>query len=136
MQANQVPCNGCTACCKNEFIILQPDDGDVIASYQTRLAAHPREPRLVHVLLKKPNGDCIYLGDGGCTIHDRAPYVCKVYDCRKFLRLISNLPPVERRRVFADPLMKDRLAAGKKRLETLGRGKIAIPHLPAPSDRR
>jgi Fe-S-cluster containining protein len=37
------------------------------------------------MLAHKPNGDCIYLGDGYCTIHDMAPAVCKAFDCRKWL---------------------------------------------------
>jgi len=29
-----------------------------------------------------PNGDCVYLGDNGCTIHGRAPALCRAADCR------------------------------------------------------
>ena len=30
---------------------------------------------------------CVYLGDAGCTIHERAPYVCRKFDCRvRFLQ--------------------------------------------------
>jgi hypothetical protein len=43
------------------------------------------------VLNRKPNGDCIYLDDNGCTIHDRAPKVCREFDCRTlFLRSDRN----------------------------------------------
>ena len=31
----------------------------------------------------KPNGDCIYLGNGGCTIHESKPRMCREMDCRK-----------------------------------------------------
>ena len=30
----------------------------------------------------KSNGDCIYLGDTGCTIHARRPQMCRELDCR------------------------------------------------------
>ena len=42
--------------------------------------------RQIFVLRRQPNGDCIYL-DGGCTIHDRAPTVCRVYDCAAAYRM-------------------------------------------------
>ncbi len=34
------------------------------------------------MLAHKPNGDCIYLDDHGCRIHDRAPSLCRIADCR------------------------------------------------------
>ncbi len=36
------------------------------------------------MLAHKPNGDCWYLGDGACTIHDEAPLACKRFDCREW----------------------------------------------------
>ena len=34
------------------------------------------------MLAHKPNGDCIYLYDTGCSIHNMAPSLCKSADCR------------------------------------------------------
>jgi hypothetical protein len=34
------------------------------------------------MIAHKPNGDCIYLAERGCSIHDRAPSLCKAADCR------------------------------------------------------
>ena len=34
------------------------------------------------MLAHKPNGDCAYLVESGCSIHDRAPSLCKSADCR------------------------------------------------------
>jgi hypothetical protein len=34
------------------------------------------------MLAHKPNGDCIYLDEHGCSIHGRAPSLCRVADCR------------------------------------------------------
>jgi hypothetical protein len=39
--------------------------------------------RLGRALKRLPNGDCIYLGPDGCTIHDHAPHVCGRFDCRE-----------------------------------------------------
>jgi len=34
------------------------------------------------MLANKPNGECIYLTENGCSIHDNAPSMCRVADCR------------------------------------------------------
>ena len=73
------------------------------------------------MLRRRENGDCIYLAEGGCSIHGRAPKVCQEYDCRlDFL----NTPPEERlRQVRAGEAPVAIFKAGHKRLHTLtGRG--------------
>jgi hypothetical protein len=42
---------------------------------------HPYIPGAL-MLAHKPNGDCIYLVESGCSIHDHAPSLCKSADCR------------------------------------------------------
>lgn len=42
-------------------------------------------------LARKPNHDCIYLTDAGCSIYDRRPIVCREWDCRNYVNH-SNLP--------------------------------------------
>ena len=74
---NFVPCNGCTLCCQGDAIRLTEDDNP--ENYITE--PHPyidNELMLAH----KPNGDCIYLNESGCTIHERAPSLCRSADCR------------------------------------------------------
>ena len=68
---------GCVRCCKGDAIRLLP--GDDTASYKT--VPHDRFANQL-MLAHKPNGDCIYLGDGGCTIHPRRPQMCREMDCR------------------------------------------------------
>ena len=67
-----VPCNGCRACCIGWDVKLQPADD--WSQYE----------HTDGVLNRKPNGHCVYLGDEGCTIHDKAPEVCRRFDCRVF----------------------------------------------------
>lgn len=93
-----VPCNGCTACCKNEFKMLLPEQGDDVNSYQVEWIDIPKLGRRP-MLANKPNGECVYLTDAGCSIHDRAPTICRAFDCRRFFRLHSR---AERRRMVAD----------------------------------
>lgn len=72
-----VPCNGCTLCCQGDAIRLTEEDKP--EDYLTE--PHPYisgELMLAH----KPNGECIYLNETGCIIHERAPSLCKSADCR------------------------------------------------------
>jgi Fe-S-cluster containining protein len=61
------------------------DKGDDPAQYQTAVCFHPgKEPFLI--LDRKDNGDCVYLDEHGCTIHDRAPFICRDFDCRQLFK--------------------------------------------------
>ena len=61
---------------------LQPDKGDDPSQYQTAMC-HPGQGRAPYMILDRhANGDCVYLGAHGCTIWDRAPVVCREFDCR------------------------------------------------------
>lgn len=77
LPTTHVPCNGCTLCCQGDAIRLLPEDR--APDYQT--AAHPYLPGAL-MLAHKPNGECLYLGEAGCTIHGRAPSLCRSADCR------------------------------------------------------
>lgn len=88
-----VPCNGCTECCRHGGIVLIPEHDDP-ADYLTT------EVDGIHLLQVKPDKSCVYLGEQGqgCTIHDRAPIVCRMFDCRDHWRKTSR---AERRRLVA-----------------------------------
>lgn len=78
-----VPCAGCTACCQGTAVRLHPEHGDDADKYQTDLYDDGR-PMLAHA----ENGDCFYLDRAtGCTIHERAPWTCRQFDCRSLLVL-------------------------------------------------
>ena len=95
----QVPCNGCTLCCRQEMIWLHPEDGDP-AQWMTVPAVHPLTGEPGRALAKKPGGaECVYLGAHGCTIHGRAPIICRVFDCGQAFAILSR--PERRRRVRA-----------------------------------
>ena len=72
-----VPCNGCTLCCQGDAVRLEPEDR--VEDYETE--PHPYI-RGALMLAHKPNGECVYLAEGGCSIHDRAPSLCRSADCR------------------------------------------------------
>lgn len=73
----EVPCNGCKLCCQGDAIRLEAEDR--AEDYQTE--PHPYIPGAL-MLTHKPNGECMYLDERGCSIHDRSPSLCRVADCR------------------------------------------------------
>jgi len=77
LKTTYVPCNGCILCCQGDAIRLNEEDNP--EEYLTEL--HPYIPGAL-MLSHKPNGDCIYLDENGCSIHGRAPSLCRVADCR------------------------------------------------------
>ena len=85
-QATDVPCNGCTACCRSsQFVTISPDELDTLAAIpQALLFPAPRLPRGHMVLGYDEHGACPMLVDGGCSIYEHRPRACRTYDCRVF----------------------------------------------------
>lgn len=116
---NPVPCQGCTACCRGEMVVLFPEDGDDPARFEHTEV--PSEYGPILVVKHKENGDCVYLGPQGCTVHDNAPVVCRKFDCRAyFLSMTRN----ERRMHEKESIKQggDKSAifrAGRQRIHTL-----------------
>jgi Fe-S-cluster containining protein len=73
----EVPCSGCTLCCQRDAVRLEREDR--VAAYRTE--PHPYIPGAL-MIAHKPNGECIYLNEHGCSIHSRAPSMCRSADCR------------------------------------------------------
>ncbi len=77
VEIREVPCNGCTLCCQGDAVRLLAEDRGIDYAAEP----HPYAPGAT-MLAHKANGECIYLGPGGCTIHDHAPSLCRSADCR------------------------------------------------------
>ncbi len=73
----EVPCRGCTLCCQGDAVRLEEED--LNRGYRTE--PHPYLAGAL-MIAHKPNGECVYLEDGGCSIHDHAPSLCRAADCR------------------------------------------------------
>lgn len=111
-----VPCNGCTLCCRRDMIMILPEEGDDLESYEHEIRTIPGVGSIATVK-KGANGFCIYLGENGCTIHERAPTICKTFDCRDLYRMKTRH---ERRRLIATGMAsKAVFDAGRERLHTL-----------------
>lgn len=120
-----VPCNGCNICCRRDLLVLHPEMGDDPAQYRTTRISHPFTGEPVHALQHQPNGDCIYLDRRtGCTIHDRAPAICRTFDCRELLLNLSAVAPRAALRKMArrrGPLSADLLRQARRLLRAEGR---------------
>jgi uncharacterized protein len=83
---SDVPCGGCTACCRSsQFVHIGPDETDTLAHIPRELLfPAPRLPRGHVVLGYDENGHCPMLGDDGCSIYAHRPRTCRTYDCRVF----------------------------------------------------
>jgi Fe-S-cluster containining protein len=77
-----VPCGSCRLCCQTLIVPLALEE---YHQYEGNWAwvTKPNGERLGRALKRLPNGDCVYLGEKGCTIHGRAPHVCQRFDCRE-----------------------------------------------------
>ena len=80
----EVPCGNCTRCCHGDAVRLLPSDD--LSQYKTE--PHPYIPK-ARMLAHSPNGDCVYLGLGGCTIHDTKPLMCREMDCRRIAQAVT-----------------------------------------------
>ncbi len=117
LRPSNVPCNGCTACCEHDLIVLHPEMGDRVSEYQAVMVDHPLSGQRVWALRHRPEGGCVYLGEKGCTIHGRAPAICREFDCRK---MVERFGVGKMKQVIRAGLAdKEVMEAGLARLNTL-----------------
>lgn len=102
-----VSCGTCKACCVNTLVLLYPEHGDDTSKYETEdLDGRKR-------LKVRENGECIYLGERGCTIYKDRPIICQSYDCaQQFASLDRN---ARRYAIKKGIMTKEIMAAGRKR---------------------
>jgi len=83
---SDVPCDGCTACCRSsQFIHIGPDESETLARIPGELLfPAPGWPRGHLVLGYDERGHCPMLIDDRCSIYEHRPVTCRTYDCRIF----------------------------------------------------
>ena len=111
---SDVPCAGCTACCKNEIVLLFPERGDKVELLDHYEIETPQGT--LRALKRKDNGDCIYMQRDGCAIYANRPSMCRAFDCRLWYQRFQAMKKRDRKRHGEH---NDVLAAGKARLLTL-----------------
>jgi hypothetical protein len=75
-----------------ELIPVRHEKGDDPMSYDSFEAVNPTTGKLERFLRHQPNGDCIYLGPSGCTIHGRQPATCKAFGLPDLFPLAQQAP--------------------------------------------
>ncbi len=117
-ERTDVPCGGCTECCRsNQGLVLHPEQGDEVDSYQFQVLAHRATGEPVFALATSESGQCVYLGSNGCTIYHRRPLLCRSFDCRQHYLI---LPRQDRDNLVRIGLSSRAVFnAGKSRLKTL-----------------
>jgi Fe-S-cluster containining protein len=114
-----VPCGGCTLCCRTLIVPLSVEE---VASGQYKWAWITSQDgkRLGQALQRKPNGDCIYLTEKGCSIHGNAPHVCAAFDCRTLFQKSDRAG--RRQAIKSGKLQKSLFDKGREMLEIHGPG--------------
>jgi Fe-S-cluster containining protein len=82
----EVPCGGCTACCRSSYFVhIAPDETDTLRRVPRELLfPAPGLPEGHVVLGYDDNGHCPMLVEEGCSIYDDRPRTCRNFDCRVF----------------------------------------------------
>lgn len=115
-ETSQVNCGSCRLCCKGDSIILH-EGHDNPNNYETVEILSPITGKPTLILAHKENGDCIYLGENGCTIYEKRPMICREFDCRKFA---SCVPHKYREALIRNGKIRRLVVnAGQKRAHTL-----------------
>jgi len=89
-QIVSVPCGKCQLCCKGgeAITLIEDDNPEQYGIDNLQIVQCGNEQYLA--LKWKPNGDCILLGDNGCTVWPNHPTMCRRYDCRlRYLELMA-----------------------------------------------
>ncbi len=86
-------------------------------SYRHRVVTDRTSGNAVFLLATEANGQCVYLGDSGCTIYDRRPLLCRSFDCREHYLI---LPKQDRDNLVRLGLSSRAVfSAGRTRLKSL-----------------
>ncbi len=82
----EVPCGGCTACCRSSYFVhIAPDETNTLRRVPRELLfPAPGLPEGHVVLGYDDDGHCPMLVEGGCSIYEDRPRTCRTFDCRVF----------------------------------------------------
>jgi Fe-S-cluster containining protein len=100
---NAIPCDGCTECCKSEQVILRPEAGDDLSTFDFEYIGSALYPgQRVPALKRDPRtGNCVYLQAQGCAIHDRAPAICRRFHCARTFKALGRMSRAKRDALWA-----------------------------------
>jgi hypothetical protein len=102
-----IDCEGCTACCRGHDGV-KVDQGEEVRFDTVK-------DDLGEWRVRNVDGQCVYLDDDGCTIHETAPRRCQEFDCRAAIIFFNNVGIDELVREAKLPL--DVVTMGRKKLD-------------------
>lgn len=82
---------------QDDYAFLHPEHGDDVGTYLHQPAINRYTGKSGVALQKKQNGECIYLNENGCSIYERSPWTCRIFDCRQLSidAVAKGLVPIE-----------------------------------------
>jgi uncharacterized protein len=136
-----VACGTCRGCCVSAYYVKVRDrEVDAVAHIgESNLEPGPAGSRLMGY---GPDGHCLMLRDGNCSIYPHRPETCRTYDCRVFTAAAMNAgpdKPVINRRVsrwtftFADDAAREEQRAVAAAATYLRQHPVRFPggHVPS-----
>src|ERR1700759_5003935 len=75
-------CNACNRCCRNKAIRVNPYEILRLARHLGLSTTEFLEPNTEAggtVLRSNESGECVFLGEHGCTVHPDRPLGCRIY---------------------------------------------------------
>src|SRR5262252_2301074 len=72
---SDVPCGSCTLCCRTLIVPLAEEEYHLFDGHWAWVTTPEGQPlttpdgKKLRALQRRPNGDCVFLGERGCTIH-------------------------------------------------------------------
>lgn len=113
-QEISLPCDGCTACCRGEQLVVLFSDDD--SRLLDRAVLKPNDT-WIGWLRHNLNGDCAWLEAGRCAAYEFRPKVCRAFSC---VGLWFGMPAGERLKMLRESLGVDEIYLAAVRLHRLG----------------
>lgn len=82
-------CGTCAACCWFEMVYVMDHE----TGYDTESMVSPIDGAVLRVLRHNPDGSCVYLKDGKCSIYELRPACCRGFDCGGWYRRMAATRP-------------------------------------------
>ena len=80
-----VPCGDCTGCCTSGYSLqIRATDSRALAAIPVQMLVDSDFAPGQKTLLPNPDGTCMMLREGRCSIYAHRPQTCLDYDCRVF----------------------------------------------------
>jgi Fe-S-cluster containining protein len=125
--------SGCTACCEKQgFVYLTEEDIDRIAEFlgvrrKTFESRHVYRTRNTRRLRTPRNSQCIFLREGGCSIHPVKPRQCRLFPF--WPELVESKKEWHKTAAWCPGIGKGELVQIQTAREQAEEMRVAYPHM-------